>query len=48
VKRAAARFADQIRAAKEQTGGKDDRALLARALEQTKGGKRVPGGRNGA
>jgi hypothetical protein len=44
AKRGAARFADQIRAAREQGAGQGDQALLASAL---KSGKPTPKGRDG-
>ncbi|MGE4242410.1 Ig-like domain-containing protein [Ramlibacter sp.] len=47
AKRAAAKFADQIRTAREQTPGRSDQALLARALDGQPA-KRPPGGRAGA
>jgi hypothetical protein len=45
AKRGAARFADQIRAAREQSPGKTDQALLSSALD--KPAKRTPSGRGG-
>jgi hypothetical protein len=45
AKRGAARFADQIRAAREQSPGKTDQALLSSALD--KPAKRTPNGRGG-